>query len=107
MEIVTKAKNPVRHLKSLALVSPGGDVRRKRGSCPPEGTVCFPCGKVPGSRDRALWKEGIHPLLLYRFALGTEAISGTVVCTGRNERRLEYPGEYQTGAGLTVNRLAL
>ena len=39
--------------------------------------------------------------------MGTETVSGTAVCIGRNEWHTEYPGKYQPGFGSVVYYPAL
>ena len=39
--------------------------------------------------------------------MGTEAVPGTAVCAGGNERDPKHPGKYQPGIGSTVRYTAL
>ncbi len=64
MEIVTKAKNPARHLKNLFSANPGGDALQRRGAVHLK-ELFFSIKSSSGKQKLNFIEKRVRPLLLH------------------------------------------
>ena len=101
MEIVTKAKKSAVAYEKSGPRKPGRERPPKKGAAVHLKEAFLSHKEKFQEAEIELYgkKERIHPLSVPGSAVGAEAVSGTALCPGRNERNPEYSCEYQPGTG--------